>query len=104
MIQVQQCDLLVQDLGQDIHANLKLAGLAEFHVLVAKLLVTGLVQHDLCKNLVSERARHNERRVTGSTAQVDETAFSEKDDVTAVLHQVAVDLRLDVLDRLGVGL
>ena len=36
------------------------------------------------------------------TAQVDETAFCEQDDVVAVLHEVAIHLGLDVLDALGV--
>ncbi len=40
--------------------------------------------------------------MAGRTAKVDEAAFSEEDDVTAVLHEVAVDLGLDVLDALGV--
>jgi hypothetical protein len=42
--------------------------------------------------------------VTGSTTQVDETTLGQKDDVTTVGHEEAVNLRLDVLDRLGVGL
>jgi hypothetical protein len=42
--------------------------------------------------------------VTGSTAEVDKTTLSEEDDVAAVGHQVAVNLGLDVLDGLGVGL
>lgn len=42
--------------------------------------------------------------MTVSAAEVDETSLSEEDDVTTVGHRVAVDLRLDVRDRLGVGL
>ena len=38
-----------------------------------------------------------------STAKVNKTAFGEEDDVAAVRHQEAIDLGLDVLDRLGVG-
>ena len=37
------------------------------------------------------------------TSKVDETAFSEKDNVAPVLHKVAVNLRFDVLDAFGVG-
>jgi hypothetical protein len=40
--------------------------------------------------------------VTGGTSQVDETTLSEENDVTAVLHEVTVNLRLDVLDALGI--
>jgi len=42
--------------------------------------------------------------VTGGTTKVDETSLGEEDDVAAVLHEEAVDLWLDVLDALGVGL
>jgi hypothetical protein len=42
--------------------------------------------------------------VASSTAKVDETALSKENDVTAVGHQVAVNLGLDALDGLGVGL
>jgi hypothetical protein len=40
--------------------------------------------------------------VASGTPQVDETAFSEKDNVTPVLHEEAVNLRLDILHALGV--
>jgi hypothetical protein len=93
---------LVQDLGQDIDANLKLLGLAELDILLAESLVLAFVQHDLCKNLVGEGAGHDERRVASGTSQVDETTLSEKDDVTSILHEEAVNLRLDVLNALGV--
>jgi hypothetical protein len=42
--------------------------------------------------------------VACSTAQVDEATFSKQDNVTAALHQEAVNLGLDVLDGLGIGL
>lgn len=104
MVKVEEGDLLVEDLGQNVDTDIELAGLAELDVLVTELLVTGLVQHDLGKDLVGERARHDEGRVASSTAQVDETALGEEDDVAAVLHEETVDLGLDVLDGLGVGL
>lgn len=104
MLQVEEGDLLVEDLGQDVDADIELAGLAELDVLLAERLITGLVQHDLGKDLVGEGAGHDERRVASGASKVDETALSEEDDVTAVLHQEAVDLGLDVLDGLGVGL
>jgi len=40
--------------------------------------------------------------VAGSTSQVNETTLSKEDDVTAILHEESVDLRLDVLHALGV--
>jgi hypothetical protein len=99
---VEKGDLLVEDLGQNVDTDVELAGLAELDVLVAELLIGGLVQHDLSKDLVGERAGHDKGRVTSSTSQVDETTLSKKDDVTAALHEVAVDLGLDVADRLSV--
>lgn len=102
MGQVKKGDLLVEDLGEDVDTDVELAGLAKLDVLVAKLLIRGLEQHDLGKNLVGERAGHDEGRVASGAAQVDETALSEEDEVTAVVHEVAVDLGLDAGDRLGV--
>ena len=55
---------------------------------------------DLGHDLVGERAGHDERRVTGTASQVDETTLGEQDDVSARLHGVSVDLGLD-LDGLG---
>jgi hypothetical protein len=52
--------------------------------------------------LVGERAGHDERRVTSGTSQVDESALSEKNNVTSVVHEEAVNLGLDVLNALGV--
>ncbi len=101
---VEQGDLLVQDLGQDVDTNVKLAGGTELGVFLAESRVGGFVQHDLSENLVGEGAGHDERRVPSGTSKVDETTLSQKDNVSAVLHQVAVNLGLDVLDRLGVGL
>jgi hypothetical protein len=100
--QVEKGDLLVEDLGENVDTDVELAGLAELDVLVSELLISGLVQHDLGKDLVGERAGHDERGVASGASQVDETALSEEDDVTAALHQVAVDLGLDAGDRLSV--
>lgn len=104
MFEVEVSDLLVEDLGKDVDADVELAGLAELNVLLAELLVASLEQHDLGKDLVGERAGHDERRVASGASQVDETALGKEDDVAAVLHEEAVDLGLDVLDGLGVGL
>lgn len=104
MSKVQLGNLLIENLGQDGNANLKLARLGKGNVLLAESLVLVLVQHDLGQHLVGEGAGHDERGVTSGTAQVDETALSKEDDVAAVLHQEAVDLRLNVLNARGVGL
>jgi len=113
VLEVEKSDLLVEDLGQDVDTNghdtvleltntLTLVGAGELDVLLAESLVAGLVQHDLGKDLVGEGAGHDEGRVTGGTAKVDETALGEEDDVTAGRHEETVDLGLDVLDRGGV--
>lgn len=128
MVEVEKGDLLVEDLGEnvdtDVHAldvgldlvlvdllheasdliGLTLNGAGELDVLLGELLVTGLVQHDLGKDLVGEGAGHDERAVASGAAKVDKTALSEEDDVTARLHGEAVNLGLDgdLLD--GVGL
>ena len=97
-------NLLVEDLGQDVDTNGALAFVAEFDVLAAKSGIASLVESDLSQDLVGERAGHDEGRVAGSTAQVDKTTLGQEDNVTTVGHEEAVNLRLDVLDRLGVGL
>lgn len=100
--QVEAGDLLIEDLGQDIDANGKLLSLAELDVLLAERLVFALVQHDLGKNLVGEGAGHDEGGVPGSAAQVNKTTLGEEDDVATTLHEVSVNLRLDVLNAHGV--
>ena len=103
MLQVAQSDLLVQGLGEDVDADGLLARGTELDVLAAELGVLGLVEGNLGEDLVGEGAGHDEGGVTGGTAQVDETTLGEKDDVLAV-EEVTVDLGLDVLDGLSVGL
>lgn len=104
MLQVELGNLLVEDLGQDVDTDGTLALVTEFNVLGTESSISSLEESDLGQDLVRERAGHDEGRVTGSTSQVDETTLSQKDDVTTVGHEEAVNLRLDVLDRLGVGL
>lgn len=104
VLQVQESDLLIQNLGQDVDANVLLAGAGELDVLLAERRVLGLEQSDLSKDLVGEGAGHDEGGVAGSTAKVDQTALGQEDDVAAAGHGEAVDLGLDVLHRLGVGL
>ena len=99
---VETGDLLIEDLGEDVDTDVKLVGLGELDVLLTKSLVRCLEKHDLGKDLVGERAGHDEGRVAGSTAEVNKTTLSEEDDVAAVRHEEAVNLGLDVLDRAGV--
>lgn len=42
--------------------------------------------------------------MTGGTAKVNKAALGEEDDVVAVRHQEAVNLGLDALNGLGIGL
>jgi len=55
---------------------------------------------NLGEDLVGERARHDEGRVTVCASEVDQSTFGKEDDVAARGHGVSVDLRLnvDVLD------
>src|SRR5690606_829965 len=88
--QVGTSDFLVKLLGE--------------HVYTERELLRGGPEGDLSQDLVSEGAGHDERGVTSGTAEVDETTLSQQDDVSAVGHGVAVNLRLNVNDSLGVCL
>lgn len=103
VVQVAASDLLIQLLGENVDTDGLLAGGTELNVLAAESGVLSLEQSDLSKDLVGERAGHDEGRVTSGTAQVDKTTLSQEDDVLAV-EEVTVDLGLDVLDGLSVGL
>jgi hypothetical protein len=104
MVEMKTGNLLVEDLGEHIDLLLELAALGELDVLLAESLVVVLEQHDLSKHLVGEAARHDEGAVASGTSKVDETSLGEEDDMTARLHQVTVNLRLDVLVASSVGL
>lgn len=104
MVQVTLGDSLVQDLWQQVHTDVELTGLAELWELSVELSIVSVEQSDLSQDLVGERTRHDKRRVTSGTTQVDQSTFSQQDDVTTVLHQVSVDLRLDVDNGLAVSL
>jgi hypothetical protein len=104
VLQVKLGNLLVQDLGQNVDTNRSLAGGTKLDILGAERGILSLEERDLGQDLVGEGAGHDEGGVAGGTAQVDKSALGQQDDVTAVGHQEAVDLRLDVLDGLGVGL
>lgn len=103
VVQVAASDLLVELLGQNVDTDGLAAGGTELDVLLAEGLILGLEEGNLGQDLVGERAGHDERRVAGSTAKVDKTTLSEEDDVLAV-EAVTVNLGLDVLDGLRVGL
>lgn len=101
---MQLSNSLVQDLGENVDTDGELLRLAELNVLLAKGSILALEEKDLSKDLVGEGAGHDEGRVSGGTSQVDETSLGEEDDVAAALHEVSVDLGLDVLDAGSVGL
>ena len=77
-------DLFVELLGEQVYLTLF-------------VLVCGAVfpEVDLGKHLVGEGARHNERGVTGGTAQVHQTTAGEHDNSMAIGEDEAVDLILD---------
>ena len=87
--QLQPRDLLVEVLGQHVHADRVAAGL---------LLRVG-PQLDLRHHLVGERRAHHVRRMARAAAEVHEAALGEQDDALAVGEDDVVDLRLDVLPR-----
>lgn len=97
-------NLLVENLGQHVDADLKGTGLGKLNVLLSELVILGVEQSNLGQNLVSERTGHDERGVTGGTAKVDQSALSKEDHVSAGGHLKSVDLGLDVDHVLGVGL
>lgn len=101
--QVASSHGLVQDLWQDVNAQVELFGL-EFWELLFESSVISLEQGDLSQNLVGERTRHDKRCVSGGTSQVDQSTLGQQDHMTARLHQVTVDLWLDVDNVLSVGL
>ena len=78
-------NLLVKDLGKDVD----LSGF----VLAS---VSFLVDLQLSKNLVGERARHDERWVTSGTSQVEKTSLSKNNDTVSRWEGELVDLGLDV--------
>lgn len=100
--QMQSGHLLVENFGQDIDAHVELAGLSELRELLAESSVGGLEEQDLSENLVGEGAGHDEGGVARGTAEIDQTAFGEKEDTRSAGHGVSVNLGLDVLDALGV--
>ena len=104
VIQMETGNLLVENLGQNVDTDGLLARGTELNVLLTEDDTLGLEQGNLSQDLVGEGAGHDEGRVASSTAKVDQTTLSQEDDVTAVGHLVTVNLGLDVLDRLGVGL
>ena len=84
LFQVQLGNLFVQVLRQDVH------------LLVVFARFAFVPQFQLRDALVGERARHDKRRVTSGTAQVEQTTFGQDDDAVSVREFVSVALRLDV--------
>ena len=65
-------------LGQHVNPQLVLGGLGP--------------QLNLCQHLVGEGVAHHKAGVTMSAAQVDQTTFSQHNQVTTILQSVAIDL------------
>jgi len=62
-------DFLIENLGEGIDANLKLAsGLTELGILGSECGVLSLIEQDLGEGLIGERAAHDKGRVTGGTS------------------------------------
>jgi hypothetical protein len=59
--QVKSSNLLIENLRQNVDANFELLGLAKLDVLLSKSLILTLEQQDLSKDLIGERAGHDER-------------------------------------------
>ena len=81
-------DLLVELLREHVNTELELARVRP--------------EGDLGKDLVGKRAGHNEGWVASGATKVDETSFSEENDVAPVGQSVTIHLRLDVDDLYGV--
>lgn len=88
LLKVGTSDLLIQLLRQDVDAERELLG--------------GRPEGDLSENLVGEGTGHDEGWVSSGASEVDETSFSEKDEVPARCHGVPVNLGLDVHHGHGV--
>src|SRR5258705_1207288 len=82
-LELQARDLLVERLGEDVHADRILRGVA--------------VELDLRQHLVREGRAYHVARVAGAAAEVHEAPLGEQDDALAVGEDDVVDLRLDVL-------
>jgi hypothetical protein len=90
LTQVRAGNFFIQLLGKNVNTNGPLLGFGP--------------ESNLGQNLVGERVGHDERRMTSGTTQVNETTFSEEDDVTTALHGETINLRLDVGDGSSVSL
>ena len=51
---------------------------------------------DLCQGLVGEGVAHHERRMTGCTAKVNQTAFSQQEDGMTIIEHIFVHLGFDI--------
>ena len=74
-------DLLVELLREKVHVVLVLARIAL------------LPELKLGQSLVRERSGHDERRVAGSAAEIEQAARGEDDDAVAIREDVPVNLQ-----------
>ena len=82
LLQVQARDFFVELFAQDVDADF--------------VGVFVLPEIELREDLVGERVRHDEARMTGGATEIHEAAFGEHENLVAVGEGVLVDLRLDV--------
>lgn len=97
-------DGLIKNLGENVNSNSERTCLGKLDEGLTELGIVDFEKSNLGKDLVGERARHDERRVAGGTSEVDKTTLGEEDDVSTVGEQESVNLGLDVNDRGGVSL
>ena len=66
----------------------------------AKLVLLGIgPELHLSEDLVGETVAHDEARVTGGTAEVDQTALSKHNQVATILELVTVNLQTRKTDK-----
>ena len=101
-VHAQVLGLLLNQLGQ-LHIQLAQVGFSRCFIQLLgqevdpdRILVWVGPQLNLRQHLVGEGVAHHEAGVAHGTAQVDQPALGQNDDVAPVLQQVAVHLGLDV--------
>src|SRR4051795_6636260 len=82
-VEVEPSDLLVEVLGQDVDPDWVVVGLVE--------------ELQLRDGLVGEAVGHDERRVAGGVAEVEQATLRQHQDRVTVAEDPFVDLRLDVV-------
>ena len=90
LFEVEACDLFVEDLRERVHDAAFVLDAGD-----SSLPLSVEPEVDLSDGLVCEACTHQEARVTGSAAEVQQAAFGEDEDAVAVGENPFVVLRLD---------